>query len=234
LAADRWADFDSIPGWTAVSGGTIELWNNLNGARATHGSNFGELDYLGASDGLYQTVRTEAGRTYALSFDARSRPCSTASTSTIEVLWNDRVIARVPPGSDWRSYNFTVAGTGGQDRLTFREARSQGGDGLGALYDNVSPVAVNSTNNGALAMASQTDRAMDLMTQYSAGTITASGSPPSSVFDQARADRPCANIDEHASADVTWRRTTAGYVSAVKPVRIRWALWAVATRATPV
>jgi hypothetical protein len=186
LASNQWHAFDAIAGWTAISGGTIELWNSVNGVQATNGSNFGELDYLGARDGLYQTVGTEAGRTYTLSFDARLRPNTSAATSTIEVLWNDRVVSSVPPGTDWKTYNFTVTGTGGNDRLTFREAQNEGGDGLGALYDNVSLVAVGSSKTAALASTTQTDRAVDLMTQYSASTITGSNSSSTSVFDQTR------------------------------------------------
>jgi hypothetical protein len=186
VASNEWRSFDSIEGWRAVSGGTIELWNNLNGVRATDGSNFGELDYLGAQDGLYQTVSTEAGQTYDLSFDARSRPGFGASTTTMEVLWNDQVVASVPPGTDWSTYNFSVTGTGGSDRLTFREAEGQGGDGLGALYDNVRLVAAGSASNAAPASASQTDRSVDLMTQYAASTVTSSNTGSTSVFDQTR------------------------------------------------
>jgi hypothetical protein len=146
LAANHWEGFSSIPGWTALAGGTIELWNNLNNVQATNGSNFGELDWLGARDGLYQSVKTVAGQSYDLSFDARSRPGLSASTTSMEVLWNDSVIATVPPGNSWDSYHFTVAGTGGQDKLTLREVASQSADGHGALYDNISLVPVGSAS----------------------------------------------------------------------------------------
>jgi hypothetical protein len=170
VAANRWAGFSSIPGWTALTGGTIELWNNLNNVRATDGVNFGELDYLGARDGLYQTVKTSAGQSYDLSFDARSRPGFTSATTTMEVLWNESVVATVPPRSDWNTYNFAVTGTGGQDRLTFREAAGQSADGLGALYDNVSlvPVASGSVSSVQQNAVSDTSQAMNLVTQYSA------------------------------------------------------------------
>ncbi|MBR1142606.1 Ig-like domain-containing protein [Bradyrhizobium sp. AUGA SZCCT0431] len=174
VAGGRWAAFSSISGWTAVTGGTIELWNNLNTVKATDGVNFGELDYLGARDGFYQTVSTVAGQNYELSFDARARPGFTSTTTTIEVLWNDSVIAIVPPGSSWKTYQFAVTGTGGQDRLTFREAAGQGADGLGALYDNVSLVAT-STASIAPSMMQATDQAMGLVTQYSAASFVDSG-----------------------------------------------------------
>lgn len=186
----RWAGFSSIPGWTALTGGTIELWNNLNNVKATDGVNFGELDFLGGLDGFYQAVKTDAGKTYDLSFDARSRPGFSGSTTTMVILWNDSVIATVPPGNTWDTYRFSVTGTGGQDRLTIREANGQGTDGLGALFDNVSLVAVGS---GSLANSSavnqphgvgQADRAMDLITQYSAASFVSPGAGINGLLNQ--------------------------------------------------
>jgi len=176
VAAGQWADFDAIAGWTAVSGGTIELWNSLNGVRATDGSNFGELDFLGAQDGLFQTITTEAGQKYDLSFDARSRLGMTPATTAMEVLWNDSVVARVLPANQWDSHTFTVTGTGGQDRLTLREAAGQGRDGLGALYDNVSLVPTEPVGS-----VRTLDQSMALMTQYSAGASDALGAGASTV-----------------------------------------------------
>ncbi|MBR0959029.1 Ig-like domain-containing protein [Bradyrhizobium japonicum] len=163
----RWGAFDAIPGWHAISGGTIELWNNLNGVKASDGVNFGELDYVGARDGLYQDVKTVAGQQYVLSFDARSRPGFSSSTCSIEVLWNGSVVGVVPPDGNWKNYDFTVTGTGGQDRLTFREVAGQGGDGLGALYDNVSLVAKPSSSTSATLLSS-TSQAVALMNQFAA------------------------------------------------------------------
>ncbi|WP_398466077.1 Ig-like domain-containing protein [Tardiphaga sp.] len=175
VSAGRWAGFSSIPGWTAISGGTIELWNNLNNVTATDGMNFGELDYVGARDGLYQDVNTAVGQTYNLAFDARSRPGFSGATCSMEVLWNDQLIATVPPGNSWSTYNFTVTGTGGLDRLTFREVAGQGGDGLGALYDNVR-LTVQGASSASLATASQNAAALDLMMQYSA-TVSPNSAP---------------------------------------------------------
>ena len=141
------------------------MWNNLNGVDATNGKNFGELDYLGAQDGFYQDVKTVAGQNYDLSFDARSRPGFTSTTTSMEVLWNGSVVATVPPGNSWQNYDFTVVGTGGQDRLTFRELAGQSGDGLGALYDNVALVAKPANTASA---ASVTDQSINLMKQFAA------------------------------------------------------------------
>ncbi|XIA65182.1 carbohydrate-binding domain-containing protein [Bradyrhizobium sp. TZ2] len=172
LAAHRWAGFSSVPGWTAINGGMIELWNNLNNVKATNGSNFGELDYGGARDGFYQTVNTTAGQNYDLSFDARSRPNSRLATNTIEVLWNDAVVATVPPGSNWKTYHFSVTGTGGEDRLTFREAAGKGAaDGRGALYDNVSLVSQPS----AVQQSAVSQQPMNLMNQFASTSFADTG-----------------------------------------------------------
>ena len=168
-----WGAFSSVPGWTAISGSAIELWNNLNGVDATNGKNFGELDYLGAQDGFYQDVKTVAGQNYDLSFDARSRPGFTSTTTSMEVLWNGSVVATVPPGNSWQNYDFTVVGTGGQDRLTFRELAGQSGDGLGALYDNVALVAKPANTASA---ASVTDQSINLMKQFAATSLASTSS----------------------------------------------------------
>jgi hypothetical protein len=159
VAAGTWEGFAAIPGWTALTGGTIELWNNLNNVKATNGSNFGELDFLGGRDGFYQTVKTVAGQSYDLTFDARSRPWPTGATNKLEALWNDQVVASVDPSaSGWNNFKFSVTGTGGQDRLTFREAAGQSADGLGALFDNVSLVAASSRGTSALPQTSVTQQ----------------------------------------------------------------------------
>ncbi|WP_271585163.1 Ig-like domain-containing protein [Bradyrhizobium sp. CCBAU 45389] len=180
LLDGRWGAFNSVSGWHAISGGTIELWNNLNGVKASDGGNYGELDYAGALDGLYQDVKTTAGQEYVLSLDARSRPGFTSSTCSIEVLWNDSVIGVVPPGNNWQSYDFSVVGTGGQDRLTIREVAGQSKDGLGALYDNISLVA-KPTSTASASMLSVVNQAVALMTQYAAADVTNTGAETSRV-----------------------------------------------------
>lgn len=169
-----WAAFSSVPGWTAIAGGTIELWNNLNGVKATDGNNFGELDYLSARDGFYQSVKTVAGQSYELAFDARTR--FAGSSSDIEVLWNNSFVATIPPGNNWSTYKFAVTGTGGQDRLTFRETSTQNVDGLGALYDNVSLVAKQSATGATSSTTTTgTNQTLDLITQYAAANYASTG-----------------------------------------------------------
>jgi lysophospholipase L1-like esterase len=132
----QYASFQSVPGWTAVSGGLIEVWNAHRGVTATDGSDFVELDHAGARDGFYQDVNAAAGQSYTLSFDMRGRPGAPISSQGVEVVWNGQVVATATPGTDWSTFTTTVTGTSGLDRLTIREVGSQGGDGWGALLDD--------------------------------------------------------------------------------------------------
>lgn len=139
--AGNFAIFNSIPGWTS-SAGTIELQNGNGGQVAAAGTQWLELDtYAGQIDSIYQDIQTTSGQTYALSFSAAQRTGYTGSTNTIEVLWNGTVIGVVEPQSTtWSLYSFNVTGSGGLDRLTFRELAA-GDDSVGAHIDSVQLVA---------------------------------------------------------------------------------------------
>ncbi len=148
LATGTFAHLGSMLGWTALPGGRMELWNAHRGVQAKHGVDFVELDGQSATDGFYQDVRTSAGQSYTLSFDLAARPDTALSTQGVEVLWNGQVVSTVQPIAAgmhgvWTTPTVTVTGTGNLDRLTFREVGSQGGDGRGALLDNVQLVVAN-------------------------------------------------------------------------------------------
>jgi glucose/arabinose dehydrogenase/uncharacterized protein (DUF427 family) len=131
------ANFASITGWTAISGGQIELWKARRGVSPTNGTNFAELDFAAAWDGFYQDVQTVAGQSHSLTFDLRRRSDIANTTPGIEILWNGQVVATTTPGANWGSFTVSnLVGTGGLDRLTIRELQSESADGVGALLDN--------------------------------------------------------------------------------------------------
>src|SRR5262249_12293988 len=74
VALGQSGDFTAIPGWTAIAGGGIEIWNHRIGTAPTDGANHVELDNAGAQDGFYQDIVTSAGQTYTLKLDAMLRP----------------------------------------------------------------------------------------------------------------------------------------------------------------
>ncbi|MEO1324698.1 MAG: hypothetical protein AAFV59_17025, partial [Pseudomonadota bacterium] len=138
-----WRGFgeDTSGNWDSANG--IEVWDNLGGTAASDGNQFLELDYTGAADAISQTVSTDAGQTYTLSFDMRARGAST--TDTIEIYWNGELVDVVDPSStNWEEVSFEVVGTGGDDVLEFREAEGES-DGYGAHLDNISLVEVPMT-----------------------------------------------------------------------------------------
>ena len=142
------SNFGAVTGWTAITGGKIEIWKAHNGIVASDGVNFLELDYFTARDGFSQTLQTVDGQTYELSFDFRTRlPARSTSTQGVEVVWNGVLIDTVTPASaTWTTREFDVTGTGGLDSLTIREVASQGADGHGAMLDNFSLIANGATN----------------------------------------------------------------------------------------
>jgi hypothetical protein len=134
--------FQALPGWTALSGGRIELWNAHNGVVATDGADFAELDHAGALDGFHQDVRTTAGQSYTLTLT-----CAPAQRRDLDPRGGGGV--ERPGGGDHHAgrrpglVQCPVTGTGGLDRLTIREVGGQAADGRGALLDNFSLVVAS-------------------------------------------------------------------------------------------
>jgi glucose/arabinose dehydrogenase/uncharacterized protein (DUF427 family) len=160
------ANFASIAGWTAITGGRIELWKARRGVAPTDGTNFAELDFDTALDGFYQDVQTVAGQSHSLTFDMRRRTDIANTTPGIEVLWNGQVVATTTPGTTgWGSFTVSnLVGTGGLDRLTIRELQSESTDGVGALLDNfklvataAAPLAAQSSTIASKMAVSSTD-----------------------------------------------------------------------------
>jgi len=132
--------FQSVPGWRAIAGGSIELWRSHKKVTPTDGLNSVELDAGAGWDGFQQDVQTTAGAAYDLSFDAMLRPSTYPWTNGIEVLWNGVLVGKVTPEATWREFSLGVIGTGGLDRLTIQEVQKEGGNGRGAMLDDFSLV----------------------------------------------------------------------------------------------
>ncbi len=138
---------NQVDGWSTLNGTRIELWDSgHNGVNSSDGDTYIELDVeaIGSLDAIYQDVQTQAGETYQISFDMRARSTNGASESeTAFVEWNGQLIKadgfNPTSNSAWTTNTAEVKGTGGSDRLLFREARS---DGYGPLLDNISLVEI--------------------------------------------------------------------------------------------
>ncbi|MBX3678890.1 MAG: cadherin-like domain-containing protein [Rhodocyclaceae bacterium] len=153
--------FSSIKGWTGI-GDKIEVGTASSyGVSGQSGSNVVELDANKTctdNTGFYQAVNTTAGQTYELSVDVAARNCTSDSTNTVEVYWAGEKIATIDPTSTkLTTYTFTVEGTGGADRLEFREQKGDD-DSLGGIIDNVRLVTCDTVvESGAIVIDSCED-----------------------------------------------------------------------------
>lgn len=136
LGTGSWTTFAAIPGWTADYG-SIELRNSVAGI-AYDGLNFVELDSYGNSS-MSQTVSTELGKLYDLSYYYAPRPGIIDASNYIELYFNGTLIDSVTGYSNapdaWLLRNFAVIGTG-LDTIQFRAAGNS--DSYGGSIDNVS------------------------------------------------------------------------------------------------
>ncbi len=134
VSSNNLANFSSIQGWGASSG-LVQIHDNFGGHTASDGSQYLDIDAETGVDAVYQDITTSTGTTYKLSFDAADR--IGRNTNAFEVYWNGVLVDAIDPATtDWANYEFEVVGTGGADRLEFREM-SSGNDAFGALIDNV-------------------------------------------------------------------------------------------------
>lgn len=129
----------SIPGWAGI-GDTIEYSVAATyGVSSATGSQVIELDanVKGAGTGLYQMVTTVASQNYTLFVDVAAREGTGAATNSVEVWWRGQRVGTIEPSSNkLTTYSFEVQGSGGSDRLEFREQAGDD-DSLGGIIDNV-------------------------------------------------------------------------------------------------
>jgi Ca2+-binding RTX toxin-like protein len=141
IVSDKaWSHYKTVGGWKSST--EVEVWG-----KGFYGqtSDVVELDYDTSKtlSNIYQDVTTEAGVEYTFSFDYAKRSDSKLGSDTIEVWWNGVKVGSVDPTSTtWSRAEFKVVGTGGTDRIEFREqADGKDNDSYGGLIDNASLVA---------------------------------------------------------------------------------------------
>ncbi len=137
LANGSWTTYLSIEGWTA-SIGSIEVRNNVAGV-AQDGNIFVELDSYGNSTMYSQTVMTEVGAAYNLSYYYAPRQGVAETSNGIQLLLNgveiDEVTDYSNSNNSWILRTFTVIGTG-TDVISFAAVGAS--DTYGGSIDNVS------------------------------------------------------------------------------------------------
>jgi hypothetical protein len=126
---------------------------------------------------LYTYVQGVKGEQVDFSFDLSARGNSyahTPETSTVEVLWQGKVIDTIVPGStfEWKNHNYSLTSSGLNDKL---ELRSTTHDSIGAVIDNLSisstqPIRSTGQPDSVLAEQVSSD-AKPLANGWSAGHL---------------------------------------------------------------
>lgn len=137
IGAGAWGNVTTVGGWKTDT--AIEVWGkNFGGMTAPAGDKIVELDSKTSFSRLWQDVPTEAGAVYDFAFDFAARAGTKLATNTIEVYWNGALVGTFDPtGAGWHKAALQVTGTGGLDRIEFREQAADN-DSYGGLIDNVS------------------------------------------------------------------------------------------------
>ena len=138
-----------LQGWTIGNAGGIDIVFSTGVVpyywQAADGNVSLSLAYFGP-DSVTQTVTTQPGKTYQLTFSMAAEIYGGPATRTMNVLWNNTVISspsfqytgQDPNNMGWTEFSLNVVGTG-TDTLSFL-ATSAGP--YGPALDNVSLVLV--------------------------------------------------------------------------------------------
>jgi VCBS repeat-containing protein len=134
-ANGTWRIVNSVPGWSSPSG-LFESWGYgaVDGHVPVHGLNILELDGPSGPNSISQTVATDVGRPYVLTFSTAWRAGTSAATNQVEVFINGASRGVVNATSTaWKTFTFGLIGTG-SDTITFREVVH---DRVGTLLDAI-------------------------------------------------------------------------------------------------
>ncbi len=194
VGANTWTHAKSVGGWQSDT--EVETWGKgFYGLKATDGNTIAELDYDNRASNIFQDVKTEAGVEYAFSFDSLKRPDSKSGSDTILVFWNGKQVGAVEPGKEWARADVKVIGTGGSDRIEFREDSSDN-DSYGGLIDNASLKSTGRVEKESSDKAAAEKAAADKAAADKAAADKAAADK--AAADKAAADKAAA---EKAAAD---------------------------------
>jgi hypothetical protein len=164
-ASASWTVLAGLTGWQTDASSGVELRNAVAGL-AHDGANFVELDTNpgtfgnatfdnSTNSGIWQTVGTQAGASYELTWFYSPRAGVAANSNDINVYWNGSLLTTSSgsgvgqSGNSWASFSVTVTGTGSD---TLRFAAGGNADRLGGGLDSVSLVAAPIPEPGSLAL----------------------------------------------------------------------------------
>jgi cyclophilin family peptidyl-prolyl cis-trans isomerase len=144
-----------VEGWDTFTGLASEEFNLFN--YSDDYTSVLDLDSTVATfDRVTQDIDTSPGEQYLLTFDFRAHPAAnenpTANSYDFEVWWNGTLQAIYTGADIWQTGGLLVTGGDGDTTQLLlcevSEGASGGGDGLGALLDNIRLVKANAETVG--------------------------------------------------------------------------------------
>lgn len=138
VGAGSWTIKSALDGWSVGAKG-VEVRNNVAGT-AQDGNNFLELDST-VNSWISQTIDTNAGGKYNLSFYYSPRENTAAATNGIDVLWNGTLLKHVEQDNftsktNWFKIELSMFAVGSLSNLSFKASGIS--DSIGGSLDNVS------------------------------------------------------------------------------------------------
>ncbi|MGH9719194.1 MAG: PEP-CTERM sorting domain-containing protein [Bryobacteraceae bacterium] len=159
IPQNTFAVFSSIPGWTRYFGPSIEIQDRIVNNKllpAYKGTQHLELDSF-ANTGIQQAVTIPSDGLYILSLAYSARPGRSASTNTVEVLWDSAVIGAYSLSGiglnqlDWQLQFLAINAVAGDHILGLQSAGTS--DTLGGLVDAVALEAAPEPGTWLMAVA---------------------------------------------------------------------------------
>lgn len=138
IATGSFQIFQSIAGWSKTFGSGIEIQDHVAG-NPFEGDQFVELD-AHSNSGMAQTVATEIGALYDLSFYFSPRPNVSILSNGITILWEGVIIDSITAAGSgqtvWNQHAYQVTATTTQSILEFQATGIS--DSLGGYLDAAS------------------------------------------------------------------------------------------------
>ncbi|MBQ4810368.1 DUF642 domain-containing protein [Pseudoalteromonas luteoviolacea] len=135
VVKSKWTLLSTVTGWQRA-GAKFEIQTSRLGIiNAQDGNQYIELDST-ANHSVFQTVATEAGKTYEVSFYYSPRVIGNNQTNKVDVKWNGTTVLNLNATQrGWQSFTLSLEATSSSSELRFTGAGTN--DSLGGFIDNV-------------------------------------------------------------------------------------------------
>ncbi|AOT07562.1 DUF642 domain-containing protein [Pseudoalteromonas luteoviolacea] len=142
----KWTLLDSVTGWQS-EGARFEIQTSRLGIiTAADGNQYIELDST-ANHSVFQTLATEVGKTYEVSFYYSPRVTGNNRTNKVDVKWNGTTVLNLnATRRGWQSFTLSVEAVSSSSEIRFTGSGTN--DSLGGFIDNVAVTEKRACHTG--------------------------------------------------------------------------------------